>query len=335
MATSRRILSGIQPTGLMHVGNYFGAVKNWVALQEIAGSECLYCVVDYHSTTVDYEPADLRRRTLELVLDLLACGIDPARSSLFLQSQVPEHTELAWVLASSTAYGDLTRMTQFKDKAEEQKFVRASLFTYPVLMAADIVVYKATDVPVGEDQKQHLELAREIAGKFNATFGETFPLPKDLYTTAPRIMSLADPTKKMSKSAGDRHFVGVFEDEASARKKIRSAVTDVGGAPTAEMSPGVKNLFTILAQVAPAEAVRPLEEAQRAGTLKYSALKDAVADHLLAALRPLRERRAGLTEADAIAALQRGGAHARAIARETMREVRDRIGLYRVPGERS
>ena len=331
--SARRILSGIQPTGLMHIGNYFGAVRNWVALQEDPKAECFYCAVDYHSTTVEYDPKDLRARSLGLILDLMACGIDPERSSLFLQSQVPEHTELAWVLASATSYGDLTRMTQFKDKSEGKKFVASSLFTYPVLMAADILVYKATHVPVGDDQKQHLELTREIAHKFNATYGETFPEPKDLYTAATRIMSVADPTKKMSKSAGETHYVGVFEDEASARKKIQRAVTDTGGAATAEMSPGVKNLFLLLEQTAPASAIEPFTAAHREGKLRYGDLKAAVADHLMAALKPLRERRAALTEDDARKALARGGERARAIARATMDEVREKIGLY--PAARS
>ncbi len=326
---ARRILSGIQPTGLMHVGNYFGAVRNWVKLQDDPKAECLYCVVDYHSITVAYDPKELRERSLALVLDLLACGIDPDRSALFLQSHVPEHTELAWVLASSTAYGDLTRMTQFKDKSEIQKFVGAGLFTYPVLMAADILVYKATHVPVGEDQTQHLELARDIAQKFNNDFGETFPLPQGIYTQATRVMSLADPTKKMSKSAGDAHYVGVFEDPATASKKIKRAVTDTGGAPTSEMSPGVKNLFLLLEQSAPADVIAPLRDAHAKGQLKYGELKETVATHLLKLLEPLREKRAALSEKDARAAMEKGAAKASKLARATMEEVRSKIGLYR------
>ena len=328
MAT-RRILSGIQPTGLMHIGNYFGAVKNWVDLQK-QDAECLYCVVDYHAITVAYERKDLAPRSMELTLDLLACGIDPERSALFLQSQVPEHTELAWVLAAVTAYGDLTRMTQFKDKSSMQEFVPAALFTYPVLMAADILVYKATHVPVGADQKQHLELAQEIARKFNGSFGETFPKPEPLWTAATKVMSLVDPTKKMSKSSGDKHYVGVFEDPASAKKKIKSAVTETGGAPTKEMSPGVANLFLLLEQTAPADAIAPLKQAQEAGALKYSELKEAVSTHLLAALEPMRERRKKLTEKDGRAALERGAERARALAKKTMEEVRDRIGLLKI-----
>ncbi|HVO30089.1 MAG TPA: tryptophan--tRNA ligase [bacterium] len=330
----RRVLSGMQPSGFMTLGNYFGAVKNWVHLQEGDAKgpfENLYCVVDYHAITTEYEPAELRRRSLEMTKDVLACGIDPKRSALFLQSQVPEHAELAWVLASSTSYGQLQRMTQFKDKSEGKEFVSVGLFTYPVLMAADIVIYKATHVPVGEDQKQHLELARDIAEKFNATFGDTFPLPEVVYTAATRVMSLKDPTKKMSKSAGEDHYVGVFEDEASFRKKIKSAVTATGGAPTGEMAPGVRNLLLLLtAAHAPKGLVDGFAAADKDGKLKYSELKDAVTKQLLDYLAPIRERRAKITDEEAFAALRSGAEKARAIASVTLREVREKIGLLEV-----
>ena len=355
---ARRILSGIQPTGLMHIGNYFGAIRNWVGLQDPdAGgtggpeapqkgarsepegrasaddgnrAECFYCVVDYHSITVRHDPKVLRERSINLAMDLLACGIDPERSALFLQSQVPEHTELAWVLAAVTSYGDLQRMTQFKDKSDAQEFISAGLFTYPILMAADILVYKATHVPVGADQKQHLEQTADIGQRFNHWFGETFPAPQPLFTKATKIQSLADPTKKMSKSAGDKHYIGVFEDEESARKKLKSAVTATGGTPANEMQPGIANLFQILEQTAPASVIEPLLAAEREGKLKYSELKDAVSTHLMAMLKPFREKRAAITEKRAKEILAAGGDRARAIARATMAEVRDRIGLYEV-----
>lgn len=326
----RRILSGIQPTGLMHVGNYFGAVKNWVALQE-QDAECFYCVVDLHSMTGGFAPKELPRLSMELALDLLACGIDPDRSALFLQSQIREHSELAWVLSCVAAYGDLTRMTQFKDKGSRQELVSVGLFTYPVLMAADILIYKASHVPVGDDQKQHLELTRDIAQRANLMLGTSFPQPDGLWTKATRVMSLADPTKKMSKSLGEKHYVAVFEEPAGAKKKIKSAVTDTGGAPTTEMSPGVKNLFLLLEQTAPKAALEPLLADHAAGKLKYGDLKEAVATHLLAELEPLRERRKRLTEKDALAALAKGREKAHAIAAKTMDEVRDRIGLLKVP----
>ena len=326
---SKRILSGIQPTGLMHIGNYFGAIRNWVALQE-PGTECFYCAVDYHSITVKHDPKELRERSLNLVMDLLACGIDPEKSALFLQSQVPEHTELAWILSAVTSFGDLERMTQFKDKSENRDFVSAGLFTYPILMAADILVYKATHVPVGQDQVQHLEQTSDIGKRFNHWFGETFPEPKPVFTKATKIMSLAEPTKKMSKSLGDKHYVGVFEDEATARKKIKSAVTATGGTPANEMQPGVANLFLILDQCAPESVSAPLKEDEKAGKLKYSALKDAVEKHLFDLLRPLREKRATITEKYAREVMAAGGERARKIARETIAEARDKIGLYEV-----
>lgn len=326
---SKRILSGIQPTGLMHIGNYFGAIRNWVALQE-PGAECLYCAVDYHSITVRHDPKELRERSINLVMDLLACGIDPEKSALFLQSQVPEHTELAWILSAVTSFGDLERMTQFKDKSEDREFVSAGLFTYPILMAADILVYKATHVPVGHDQKQHLEQTSDIGKRFNHWFGETFPEPQLVLSEAPKIMSLADPTKKMSKSLGDKHWIGVFEDEAVARKKLKSAVTATGGIPADQMQPGVANLFLLLEQCAPASVAAPLRADEKAGKLKYSELKEAVDNHLFDLLRPMREKRATITEKYAREVLAAGGEHARKIARATIAEARDRIGLYEV-----
>lgn len=313
----------------MHIGNYFGAIKNWVALQE-PGTECFYCAVDYHSITVEYEPKDLRDRSINLAMDLLACGVDPEKSALFLQSQVPEHTELAWILAAVTSYGDLQRMTQFKDKSDVQSFVSAGLFTYPILMAADILLYKATHVPVGQDQKQHLEQTSDIGKRFNSRFGEMFPDPQAVFTKATKVQSLAEPEKKMSKSLGDKHWIGVFEDEASARKKIKSAVTDTGGPKTDAMSPGVANLFLLLEQTAPASAIEPLLAAHKAGTLKYSELKDAVANHLMDALRPIREKRATITEKHAREVLAAGAERARKVARATIVEARDKIGLYDV-----
>lgn len=327
---TRRIFSGIQPTGPMHVGNYLGAVRNWVALQEDKAAECLYCVVDYHAITASYERNQLAPRTLELTLDLLACGIDPDRSTLFLQSQVPEHTELAWILSSVTSCGDLQRMTQFKDKASTQGFVSSALLTYPVLMAADILLYKTTQVPVGDDQKQHLELTQEIGRRFNLAFGETFPRPEPIWSKAARVMSLADPTKKMSKTGDAKHNIGVFEEPDMVKRKVKGAVTDAGPTGSTVMSPGVANLFLLLEQSAPA-AAEPLMVAHRDGTLKYTDLKEAVATNLLALLGPLRKRRKELSESDARTVLERGGEQARPMAKRTMDEVRARIGLMRMP----
>ena len=332
-AAQRRILSAIQPSGGLTLGNYLGAVRSWVELQQTApADERLYCVADYHAITVPHEPAELRARALELVLDLLGCGIDPERSSIFLQSQVSEHTELMWILASLTSFGEVGRMTQFKEKAARQASATLGLFAYPVLMAADVLAYKASRVPVGEDQLQHLELARELARRFNQRFGWTFPEPAPVLNRTPRIMSLADPTQKMSKSLGPKHYLGVFEDERSVRKKIRSAVTDVGG-PHAGSSPGVENLFRLLAETAPAAQYERLESARRDGSLRYADLKEAVAESVLAALAPMRERRARVTPSYARAALLQGAARARAIAGATLEEVRERIGILRVEPE--
>lgn len=322
-----RIFSGIQPTGVLHLGNYFGAIKQWVGLQE--GNECFYCIVDYHALTNEgSRPDELRRAKESLALDLLACGIDPEKSVLFVQSDVPEHTELCWILGCVTSYGDLTRMTQFKQKAKEQEFVNAGLFYYPVLQAADILLYLADHVPVGEDQLQHLELSRRIARRFNYRFGDFFPEPQPILSKGARIMSLTDPSRKMSKSYGPEHYIGLMEDEESIYRKIRSAVTDVGLTPGQEMSPGVANLFTILELVAPAEVVEDFREKHRAGKLLYKDLKETLYRYLMEALAPIRERRRELEARGEIEEILAAGAErARKIAREVIREVRARVGL--------
>lgn len=322
-----RIFSGIQPTGTLHLGNYFGAIRQWVQLQE--GNQCVYCIVDYHAlTNEDTDPAELRQARRELALDLIACGIDPEKTILFFQSAVPEHTELAWILGCVTSYGDLTRMTQFKQKAAEQEFVNGGLFYYPVLQAADILLYLADHVPVGEDQLQHLELCRRIARRFNYRFGELFPEPQPILGKGARIMSLADPTRKMSKSYGPEHYVGLMEPEESIKKKIRSAVTDVGLKPGQEMSPGVANLFEILELVAPSELVAELRQQHKEGKLLYKHLKEVLYEHLMRALAPIRERRAELAARGEIDELLAAGAErARKIAREVIQQVRARVGL--------
>jgi len=322
-----RIFSGIQPTGILHIGNYFGAVRRWVELQETA--ECLYCVVDYHALTSETaRPEELSGAWRELVLDLMACGIDPQRSILFRQSHVPEHTELCWILSCLTSFGDLARMTQFKEKARGQEFVNVGLFIYPVLQAADILLYRADHVPVGEDQVQHLELARRIARRFNGRYGEVFPEPEPLVGAGARIMSLADPGRKMSKSAGPGHVVGLFDPEDEIRAKLRTAVTDTGLAPGQDMSPGVANLFRLLELVAPDEVVRGFKGDHAAGRLMYRNLKASLQEHLLATLAPLQERRRELAATvDVEAVLEDGAERARGIARPVIAEVRARVGL--------
>jgi tryptophanyl-tRNA synthetase len=295
----KRVLSCIQPTGEIHIGNYFGAVKNWVDIQDCY--DCVYGVVDLHAMTMPYDTKTLRDNTIQMFTDLLACGIDPAKSMLFVQSMVPQHTELTWIFSCVTSYGELSRMTQFKDKTDQLEessgkkgFVSAGLFTYPVLQAADILIYKANFVPVGKDQEQHLELSRNIAVRFNNQFGEYFPEPAPLYTEVPKLMSLADPTKKMSKSLGDKHYISLFESEESIRKKVKTAVTDVGAQPDGKMSPGVANLFTIIKACGNLKDWETLNNQYTSGTLRYSDLKGITADSLVAALRPFREKRTEL-----------------------------------------
>jgi tryptophanyl-tRNA synthetase len=325
------VLSGIQPTGTLHIGNYFGAVKNYAALQD--QYECFYSIVDYHAITVEHDPQELRKNTLEMGMDLLACGLDPQKCVLFVQSQVPEHTELAWILSAVASYGDLQRMTQFKEKGEGQEFVSCGLFTYPVLQAADILIYKASKVPVGEDQVQHIELARRIARRFNSRFGETFPEPNALLTEALRVMSPADPTRKMSKSLGPKHYIAIAEPEESIREKIKTAVTDIGPRTDGkEKSPGVANLFLLLRLTAPKEIYDQFESDYARGVLKYEPLKRAVADYLITALEPIRTRRAQLKETEVREILHEGAKRARAIARETLAEARERIGVGKLIG---
>ena len=326
-----RVFSGIQPTGTLHIGNYFGAVRNWAAMQN--DLECIICIVDYHAITIDVDPATLRQASRNMALDLIASGIDPEKTILFVQSDVPEHTELAWILGCVTSFGDLSRMTQFKDKSDKQAFISSGLFTYPVLQAADILLYKAEGVPVGEDQVQHLELSRRIARRFNSRFGKTFPEPEPVVgKKGGRIMSLSDPMGKMSKSSGESHYVGVMEPETSIRKKVRSAVTDMGLESGDAMSPGVANLFEILELSTEATGRAELADTLRsdfaAGTLMYSKLKDTVFEQMMEILRPIQEKRAKLeASGDIVDILQFGAEKAQAIARETIAQVRSVVGL--------
>lgn len=323
------VLSCIQPTGAIHLGNYFGAIQNWVRLQE--QHECVYGVVDLHAMTVPYVPATLKTNTRNMFLDLLACGVNPDKSTLFVQSQVPEHTELTWIFSCLSSYGELTRQTQFKDKSEKAEesgdgFVPLGLFTYPVLQAADILVYRAKYVPVGQDQKQHLELSRNIAERFNNRFGEYFPIPEPLFTEIPKLASPAEPTKKMSKSLGDKHCIYVFEDEATFRKKIKTHVTDSGDTPEGEISAGIQNLFNLLKACGEHAAVASFTNDYFAKTLRYGDLKNAVADALIGYFAPIRQRRAELDGIDVDALIRKHSAKARDLAADTLREVRNLVG---------
>ncbi|MDQ6875203.1 MAG: tryptophan--tRNA ligase [Actinomycetota bacterium] len=328
-AARPRVLSGIQPTGVgSHLGNYLGALRRWVALQDTHDAH--YFVPDLHAITVPHDPAALRRRTREAVAELIACGLDPARCTIFVQSQVPEHAELAWVLSCITGFGEASRMTQFKDKSVRKELGSATvgLFNYPILQAADILLYQADQVPVGEDQRQHLELTRDLAARFNARFGKTFtvPAPYVLHGAA-RIADLQDPSKKMSKSLPPAGTVLVLDPPATIRKKIRAAVTDTGRAVVAGPDkPGVTNLLNILSalSVTPVETLE--KEFEGSG---YGQLKDAVADAVVAALEPIQQRYAELVSAPATVdgALADGLERARPVARATMNAVRERVGF--------
>lgn len=328
----KNVLSCVQPTGDLHLGNYFGAVQNWVRLQD--DYKCTYGVVDYHSMTMPYNAVQLRENTWKMVFYLLACGVKP--ENLFVQSLVPEHVELGWILSCISSYGELTRMTQFKDKSDQLRetdkdaFVSLGLFAYPVLQAADILIYHADYVPVGKDQEQHLELSRNIAQRFNHQFGkEYFVHPEPLFTQTPKILSPADPNRKMSKSLGEKHYINLFGEEARVRKQIKSAVTDTGDTPAGEMSVGVQNLFELLRACNRMDAHDSLMEDYKSGALKYSDLKEAVADALVALINPLRERLDALN-ADKRAVkdqIQASSAEIRKKAQQTLREVREITGL--------
>ena len=332
MKKQSTVLSCIQPTSEMHFGNYFGAVKNWVELQN--EYQCIYGVVDYHAMTMPYEPKELHSNTMNMVIDLLACGVDPNKAILFIQSLVPEHAELCWILSCFCSYGELQRMTQFKDKSESDKMqekgniVSVGLFTYPVLQAADILIYKAEYVPVGKDQEQHLELSRNIANRFNNSYGIYFKEPKVLSTDLPKLLSLADPTKKMSKSLGDQHCVRLFEEEKSIRKKVKTAVTDVGP-KTNKMSPGVTNLFELLKACNKLNEYSLLMTHYQAGTLKYAELKELVANALVELSKQFIAQKAELTlNPKAIEEqVYEMSNKARILAKETLKEVRKMVGL--------
>ncbi|MDO8650021.1 MAG: tryptophan--tRNA ligase [Candidatus Berkelbacteria bacterium] len=280
----KRLVSGIQPSGTLHIGNYLGALKQWVDLQNYY--DCFFSVVDYHALTLKPKPEDLRQQTLETVAMLIALGVDPKNCVLFVQSQIPEHAELNWLLSPFVTVGQLNRMTQYKEKSDRHG-QNIGLLTYPVLMAADILMYDAQVVPVGEDQVQHLELAREVARSFNAHAGQTFTEPKPLLNKAARIMALNDPKRKMSKSiAGSA--IGLLDDEAAVTATIRRAVTD-SDPNSNKMSPGIVNLFTILEGFSDEETVKKFQEKYQDGQLKYSELKEQLIEDVMAFLKPVQK----------------------------------------------
>lgn len=331
----KTVLSCIQPTGDMHFGNYFGAVKNWVDLQE--QYDCFYGVVDYHAMTMPYNVKKLRTNTWDLIFNLLAVGIQP--ENLFIQSLVPEHTELGWIFNCFASFGHVSRMTQFKDKSQQSSeksgdgMITVGLFDYPVLQAADILIYRADYVPVGKDQDQHLELSRAIAQRFNNQVGkEYFVLPETLHTETPKIASTADPNRKMSKSAGVKHYISVFEDEARIRKQIKSAVTDTGDTPEGEMSAGITNLFTLIKASGLQTEYNQLMDTYKDGNLRYVDLKAAAAEGLVGLSNDFKAKRATLNanKKEVKNQIKASSYEIRKRAQQTLKEVKDLTGLMNV-----
>ncbi len=328
----------MQPTGTgeLHIGNYLGALRNWVALAESGDHECLYGVVDAHAATIEYDPKQMPDRIFGTALSYLAAGLDPEKSTVFIQSAVPEHMELAWYLGTVTPMGDLHRMTQFKEKSDQYKQnINAGLFTYPILMAADILIYKATAVPVGNDQVQHIELTREIGRRFNARYGEVFPEPEPKLSATPRIMGV-DGKSKMSKSRGNS--IDLCDPPSAVEKKLKSAFTDPEKLRLGDPGrPEICNVFTMHTALTGVESVQSIDADCRTGALGCGDCKKVLIDSMNSALTPIRARADELRAQPqrVLDVLDAGAARARSIAAETVRQVRDAMGMsVRAPGKR-
>jgi tryptophanyl-tRNA synthetase len=325
-----RVFSGIQPTGAKHIGNYSGGFRQYVATQE--QGEAFFCIVDLHSITVEYDPADLRERTLDLGAMLFATGLDPERSTVFVQSHVSAHAEAAWMLGSVTSFGELRRMTQFKEKSDRHEFVSAGLFTYPVLMAGDILLYQTEIVPVGDDQRQHIELARNIAERFNSRFGETFTIPKGVFPEqGARIKNLQEPERAMSTTIGAEQGVVRLVDEPDViRKKFKTAVTDSGREVLHDPAekPGISNLIEIMS-VATGDSIAEIES--RYDGAGYGQFKEDVGEAVVALVAPIQERFRELRSDDAeLQSLLRIGADkAREASAPTLSAMYERMGFVR------
>lgn len=327
MAFTPRVFSGIKPSGDLHLGNYLGAIRRFVPLQET--HETIYCVVDMHAITVPQDPAELRRKTIEIAKIYLASGIDPQKSTLFVQSHVPGHAELGWILNTIATMGELGRMTQFKDKMQKKGVDASSvgLFDYPVLMAADILLYDTAVVPVGEDQKQHVELTRDLALRFNGRFGETFVIPEPLIQReGARIMGLDDPTKKMSKSAASEYnYIALSDDADTIRKKVKKAVTDSGSEIVyRDDKPALKNLINIYTLLSgkKVDEVEALYQGKGYGDFKMD-LAEVIVDFLV----PFQARMAAISDEEALAALRAGAENANALARKKIESVYEKVGF--------
>ncbi len=323
-----RIFSGIRPTGGLHIGNYLGAIKQWIAMQE--SNECVFCIVDLHAITTPYDPKELQKNILETTAVYLAAGINPDKSVIFVQSAVKEHAELAWLLETITPMGELGRMTQYKEKSKQHKdYINAGLFAYPVLMAADILLYKTQAVPVGKDQEQHVELARTIAKKFNQKFGQVFPEPESILPkVGAKIMSLTDPKKKMSKSDDPKSCISLFDSPEDIQKKIMSAETDSGKEVIYNVTkkPGISNLLTIYSLLTGRTTQDIEKEFKGKG---YGDFKKALAKVVIDYLEPFRRKQKELQTRDVYVKdiLDKGASRAKTIAETTMQEVRQKMGL--------
>ncbi len=327
----KKIFSGVQPSGTLTIGNYLGAIKNWVQMQDDA--QCIFCVVDMHALTVRQNPAELRRRTLETLALYMAAGLDPEKITLFIQSHVSAHAELSWILSCYTMFGELSRMTQFKDKsAKHADNINAGLFTYPVLMAADILLYQAELVPVGIDQKQHVELARDIAGRFNSVYSDTFTIPEPFMPdTGAKIMSLSDPSKKMSKSDENTNaWVAILDTKDDIIRKFKRAVTDSGSSVTySEDKPGIRNLMSIYSCFTGKSYTEIEREFEGSG---YGAFKLAVGEVCADGLSPVREAfvrfMSDKTYLENVA--RKGAEEAERIARRTLSKVYRKVGFLQL-----
>jgi tryptophanyl-tRNA synthetase len=322
------VFSGIQPSGGLHIGNYLGAVKRWVKSQETGLN--IFCVVDLHAITMPQEAENLKQNTLDIAALLIACGIDPEKSILFVQSHNPDHANLAWILNCFTSMGQLGRMTQYKEKSDKRDFVSVGLFDYPALMAADILLYNTTQVPVGEDQKQHVELARDIAQRFNSKYGETFVLPEaKISKTAARIMSLTDATKKMSKSdPNEASRIGLLESMESIRKKVESAQTDSGNeVKYAPSKPGISNLLEIYSGFS-GEDIKKAEEKFKNSS--YKDFKKEVADVVVGGLTLIQERFEKIKREGKLEEILKNGADkAKELSSKKLKEVKEKMGFLK------
>jgi tryptophanyl-tRNA synthetase len=322
----KRIFSGVQPSGNLHIGNYLGAIKNWIKLQD--EYECIFCVVDMHAITVPQNPKDLTKNTIDIAKIYLAAGIDPSRSAVFVQSNISQHTELAWILNTLTKVPELERMTQFKDKSENKDGVSMGLFDYPVLMAADILLYDTALVPVGEDQLQHIELTRTLAKRFNTKFGETFTIPEaHVIKESGRIMGLDDPAKKMSKSAASEYnYIALNDDADTVRKKIQKAVTDSGSEINySDDKPALKNLINIYSLFSDKS---PKDIETRYNGKGYAEFKKDLSQVIINFLEPFQKKIAALSDDKVLEILKNGAERVHPLAAKKIKEIKKKIGLF-------